>query len=324
LWISSGQICLLDEQIWAFTAEKRGNHFSMPGRRASKADDSSLACASGWRELHRPLLLNLDVETCVVQRLDQLRGIKVTSHLEGILFRRGGVALDAIDFLEHAFDGGTALIAAVVDAGDRYALDLALFRAAVVLHRQVFVFRLPVEAALGQRIQRLLGGLGVGGGDRYRFLLLVALPLDPFYVLEDSAHGLHTVAAAEVDVRQLHRGFSHNSTGPSQRTSQACQHDQSRKLHISPLNRCTMGERLSRGSGGLASLLEYPSARSPKESSRFSLPFPATRLNVEHSYSFFAGLPSGKFFHAVIRGSGFPLDWCTMTFASSQRITDYA
>src|SRR5205823_5778029 len=101
---------------------------------------------------NRTLLLNLDVEAGVVERLDHGLGVEIAGHYERLLFGLGGVAGDAVNLLDGGLDRLVAVAAAVMDTGEGERLDLAGGDAAVVLHLQVLVAGVAVEAAGGQGV----------------------------------------------------------------------------------------------------------------------------------------------------------------------------
>ena len=162
-----------------------------------------------------------------VQGLDQLGSVEIAGHFKGALLRLGGVGLDAVDLFHRRFDGLAAGPAAIVHAGQLQALDLASGGAAVVLDGHVFVVSRAMEAALGQRIQRLLGGLVIVGRNRHHLLLLIADYFGAVHFLDDIAYRIDAAAATKVDPFQFNRGLGASSAGPEKQTKQAGQHRQS-------------------------------------------------------------------------------------------------
>src|SRR5262249_5630039 len=146
-----------------------------------------------------PLLLHLDMEPRLIERLDQRRRVEVARHREGVDPGLGGVARHALDLLDRRLDRLAARRATVVDAGQRQALDLAGAGPAVGLHGQVLVAALAVEPRRRQGVQRLLGRLVVPGRQRDRPGLPVAHPLDAIHLLQDVADYLDALTAAQVD-----------------------------------------------------------------------------------------------------------------------------
>ena len=107
-------------------------------------------------------------------------------------------------------------------------MDFPFGRAAVILDRDILTLALTVEAALGQRIERLLGGLVVSGGDRHGFPLLVTLPLSALNAFENSCDGFHAVAATQMNPRQLNLGFRTNHPGSTEETTKTEHHGPSK------------------------------------------------------------------------------------------------
>src|SRR5712692_7623743 len=100
------------------------------------------------------LLLHLDVEPGRIQRLDQCFTVEFACDFEGGLLWLGGIALDAVNGLHRRLDRLATHTTTVVRAGQRQALHFALFDAAIVLDRQLFVSGVAVETARRKGVDR--------------------------------------------------------------------------------------------------------------------------------------------------------------------------